>query len=158
MNEDDMFTLTEALQWFEEQIDQDHEAFPGDPPEKPIETLRTRVHDLGMVLVGHDTREANENMENPTDEQLRAQLEAQCVDVLAGLAGMQRTYDLDIAEAFWRRKVQTEATQEADSVEELQELLEEAGMDVEVVQPGVATGDTVDRPGYEPDDRTRGIE
>lgn len=155
MSEDDT-TLREMVEWFEGRIEDEEESFPGDLPDQGIESAVTTAAEYERIRKRAEVFEANEEEDtNGLDEQLRSAIEQQTLELLACIVTIADEWDFDIVRAFETQRAQVEALESAESMEELQEAISEAGMDIQVGhnQPG----DDVSADDYDPDDLGRGF-
>lgn len=156
--DDDTLGFDEVLDWYSSKAQEAEDEFPGDFPKQGVTALVDSATGLPMILKRAEVYDANEEVEGgPTDEDIAEALSQQLHDIIAAIANIQREYDLDLAETFTTRRAKTDAIEGAESMDELMEAMDEAGLEMEIPgMDGIEVGENVDGPDYDPDDRDRG--
>lgn len=151
-------TFQDVIDWHQEQAEAEAESFPGDLPHQGIEATVVSAAQLESIVTKARVYEANEEVDTEgLAEQTDQAIAKQCLDVLAGVINVARERDLDLVQTFKDRAAQVRAMEAADSVEELQDAIDEAGLDMQIVNPGIEPGDDVTDDDYDPDDPDKGV-
>lgn len=156
MSED--LTFGEMMGFIKDRVDEETEDFEGDLPNHAAALLVSTSNDLLQTVTNISVVEANEEMEDPTDEEITEALAEDAVDVLLALGTLQEEYDLDIAEAFSDRMTFVEnyqnfeeAVDGAETQAEVMEAFEEhMDEDAEELLGQMGVGTNVDDDDYEP--------
>lgn len=179
--DDEELTFAEMMEFASGRVETESEQFPGEVPDHAPSLLVSDIGALHGTLMNIQMAQSNDELEDPSEEQITAAIEEDVVDILFSLGALSREYDLDIASAFEDRIEQVrnyealeEAMQNAEGQEEQMEALEEhmdeealgemmgmmGGGDVTAdgMAPPPEPGDDVADDEYDPEDPTRHIE
>lgn len=159
MADDDPTTFEEFFEFHEAIVEREEEDFPGEVPDRGISAIIKAAQGFDEIVMRSAIFDANEEIDEDQYDDVDEALEEQAVDMLAAIGTLQSEYDLDVAAAAEQRMAKTRAIEAAESIEELQEALDEAGVEMDLVDVGgVEVADDVTRDDYEPDDPDRGIQ
>lgn len=168
--EAEALTFEEMMAFGTDRVEDETSEFEGEVPNHAAELLTARATDLLQTLSNIDMRRAHEETPDPEEEEVRAAVEEDLVDILLAVSAVKYEFDLDIAQAFRNRmefvsdyKAMQEAMAEAETPEEAQEAIDahmgemaEGGMpmpmDAMQMDGGPEPGDNVDKEDYDPDD------
>ena len=167
---DEELTVAEAMAFGEERIETETEGFEGEIPKHSGKLLAHNATTLLQTLTQIDIQRANDEIPEPTDEFIEAEIADDLVDILLGVAAVKHEYDIDVAAAFEEHiefvtdyRAMEDAMQDAETKEEMAEAfeehmgehaeenpLEQAAGDMEI--GGIEPGDNVDDDDYDADD------
>jgi predicted RNase H-like HicB family nuclease len=170
-DETEALTFEEMMEFGTDRVEDETSEFEGNVPNHAAELLTARATDLLQTLSNIDMRRAHEEAPDPEDEEVKAAVEEDLVDILLAVSAVKYEFDLDIAAAFEKRmefvadfQAMQEAMADAETPEEAQEAIEEhmgemseggMPMPMDAMQMGGGgpePGDNVDKEDYDPDD------
>ena len=162
----DDLTFVEMMEFVDDRVDEETADFNGELPNHAASLLVSTADDLLQTVTNVRILKADEDVDDPSDDEVVEALSEDAVDLLLALGSLRAEYDLDIAEAFSDRMRFVENYQnfeedvdDSSTPDEVmaafEEHMDEDAEELLAQMGGVEAGMNVDDDGYEHEETSR---